>query len=150
MKPLVVLLISFLLFVVCYRVFTGSWEYTWPGNLSMAVMLLFTAIGHFKYSEGMRMMIPEQIPFKLEIVYATGIIECMGAVGLCIPSFRVLTAWLLIVFFVCILPANIYAALKHVDYQQGTLAGPGVAYLWFRVPLQVFFIGWIWYFSLYS
>jgi len=41
-----------------------------------------------------------------------------------------------------LLPANIYAALKHVDYQRGTFEGSGTNYLWFRVPLQVLFILW--------
>jgi hypothetical protein len=46
----------------------------------------------------------------------------------------------LIIFFVVMLPANINAAVKHIDYQKGTTDGSGVNYLWFRVPLQVFFI----------
>lgn len=47
---------------------------------------------------------------------ATGIIEIAAATGLFIPGLSVVTGWLLIVFFILILPANIYAAVKHVDY----------------------------------
>ncbi len=65
-----------------------------------------------------------------------------------LPDMRQLTAWLIILFFIAILPANIQAAIKHVDFQKGTYEGPGAKYLWFRVPLQVFFIAWVWYFSL--
>ena len=70
-------------------------------------------------------------------------IEIAAAIGLFIPSVRIFKAWLLIVFFVFILPANIYAAIKHLDYQKGTFDGSGLTYLWFRVPLQILFIVWV-------
>ena len=53
-----------------------------------------------------------------------------------------MTARLLIVFFIGILPANIYGALKKVNLQTGRLDGHGTSYLWFRVPLQILFIVW--------
>jgi uncharacterized membrane protein len=61
---------------------------------------------------------------------------------LLIPNFKVYAAWILIVFFILILPANIHAALKHIDYQKGTFDGNGLPYLWFRISLQIFFIVW--------
>src|SRR5690606_38325732 len=84
--------------------------------------------------------------FKEETVYLTGVVEIAAAAGLLVPRLRRLTAWLLIVFFILVLPANIYAALEHVDYQNATFDGQGPSYLWFRIPLQLFFIIWI-YFS---
>jgi len=105
-------------------------------------MLVFTAIGHFAFPKGMSMMIPDFIPYKLEMVYVTGIIEIVGAIGLQIPRFRALAAWMLIVFFLLILPANIKAAIEQIDYQKGTYEGPGLVYLWFRVPLQILLIIW--------
>jgi uncharacterized membrane protein len=62
-------------------------------------------------------------------VYLTGIIEIAAAIGLFLPNFRVLTAWLLIVLFILLLPANIYASIKHIDYQKATFDGNGLAYL---------------------
>jgi len=88
------------------------------------------------------MMLPDFIPFKAEVVYLTGIIEIAAAIGLFIPNIRIVTAWLLIVFFILILPANIYAAIKHIDYQKATFDGNGPSYLWFRIPLQILFISW--------
>jgi uncharacterized membrane protein len=108
----------------------------------MSAMLLFTAVGHFAFTKGMAMMLPPFIPYKTEIVYLTGIIEIAAAVGLLIPNLREITAWLLIAFFVLILPANIYAAVKQIDYQKATFEGNGLTYLWFRVPLQILFIIW--------
>jgi uncharacterized membrane protein len=63
---------------------------------------------------------------------------------------RVSAAVFLIFFFVILLPANIYAAMKGVDYQKGSYGGNGLTYLWFRVPLQLLFIAWVAYFGLYT
>lgn len=109
-------------------------------------MLVFTATAHFAFSKGMAMMLPDFIPYKTETVYLTGIIEIAAAVGLFIPNLRIVTGWLLIAFFILILPANIYAAIKNIDYQKGTSDGSGLMYLWFRIPLQILFIAWT-YFS---
>lgn len=148
MKPLWVLLVAFAISLVGVKVFSDEWGYLVAGNMAMAVMLLFTAIGHFAFKKGMAMMLPNFIPLKVQVVLLTGLIEIAAAVGLLIPSLRETTAILLITFFVLILPANIYAALKGVDYQKGTHDGPTASYLWVRVPLQLFFIGWVIFFSL--
>ncbi|PXV62396.1 hypothetical protein CLV62_12085 [Dysgonomonas alginatilytica] len=43
-------------------------------------------------------MLPDFIPCKTEVVYLTGIIEIVAAIGLLIPDFRIIVAWLLIAF----------------------------------------------------
>ncbi len=150
MKPLVVLLITFLLSLLATWLFKNSVDYILSGNVAMCVMLLLTASGHFMFSEGMTMMLPDFIPFKSEIVFLTGVFEICASVALLIPSLRYPISIFLIVFFVCLLPANIQAALKNVDYQNATYNGNGVRYLWFRVPLQLFFIAWVWLFNIKS
>ena len=146
MKPLIVLLVVFVISLIFIRLVKGEYDIRQAGRVAMSAMLLFTAIGHFAFTKGMAMMLPDFIPAKREIVYFTGFIEIAAAIGLFIPSLRQITAWLLIVFFILILPANIYAAMHQVNYQKGTLDGEGLVYLWFRVPLQLLFIIWV-YFS---
>jgi uncharacterized membrane protein len=114
----------------------------------MAIMLLFTSIGHFIYREGMALMVPDAIPAKRTLVYFTGIVEVLFAIGLCIPATRRLAADLLILFFLLILPANINAAQKSVDYQKASYEGKGVGYLWLRIPMQILFILWVAYFGM--
>ncbi len=142
MKPLVILISVFVISFLAHKVFTGNFEFALSGRIALAVMLLFTALGHFLFTKGMSMMLPGFVPFKTAVVYLTGILEIAAAIGLFIPKFRVFTGWFLIVFFIMLLPANIYAAVNHINYQQGTFDGNGPAYLWFRVPLQVLFIVW--------
>ncbi len=142
MKPLIVLLTVFIISFFTVRIVKGEYEFALPARIAMAAMLVFTSIAHFAFTKGMVMMIPGPIPYKTEIVYLTGIIEIIAAAGLLMPAFRVPTAWLLILFFVVLLPGNIYAALKHIDYQKASFDGHGLTYLWFRIPLQLLFIVW--------
>ncbi len=142
MKPLIVLLSVFAISLLSTKIFRGNYEFALSGRIAMSAMLVFTAVGHFVFTKGMTMMLPQFIPYKTEAVYLTGVIEIVAAIGLLIPNFNGLVAWLLIVFFILILPANIYAAIKNVDYQKGTFDGSGLTYLWFRIPLQVVFIVW--------
>jgi uncharacterized membrane protein len=142
MKPLIVLIVSFLLALITIKLLGHGYDYPLSGRIAMSVMLLFTSIAHFAFTNGMVMMMPGFVPYKKELVYFTGIIEILAAIGLQIPRLQVTTAWLLIAFFVLLLPANINAAIQRVDYQKGTLTGNGINYLWFRVPLQVLFIAW--------
>ena len=145
MKPLIVLLISFAIALLAIKLITGQFDLALSARIAMAVMLVFTAIAHFAFTKGMIMMIPDLIPFKKGMVYFTGVIEIAAAAGLLIPGLQVLTGWLLILFFLLLLPANINAAIRHIDYQKGTFEGPGAKYLWFRVPLQILFILWTYF-----
>jgi len=142
MKPLIVLLSVFAISLLATKIVQGNYKLALSGRIAMSVMLVFTALAHFVFTKGMAMMLPDFVPYKTATVYLTGIIEIIAAIGLFIPKFRVITAWLLIAFFILILPANIYAAIKNIDYQKGTFDGSGLAYLWFRIPLQILFIGW--------
>jgi uncharacterized membrane protein len=142
MKPLIVLLAVFLISLFAVKTLRGEYEFALPGRIAMSAMLAFTSIAHFAFTKGMSMMLPDFIPCKTEIIYLTGVVEIAAAIGLLVPAFSVSAAWLLIVFFIALLPANIYAAIKHIDYQKGTLTGNGLNYLWFRIPLQVLFIVW--------
>jgi len=145
MKPFIVLLGAFALSALTLFLIYGHSDIALSGRISMSVMLGFTALGHFLYSKGMTMMVPGPIPFKRQIVFLTGILEIVLAITLQISALQRITGWVIIIFFIVMLPANIYAAFNHVNYQKATLEGPGLNYLWFRVPLQIIFILWTYY-----
>ncbi|UOQ71801.1 DoxX family protein [Hymenobacter cellulosilyticus] len=112
-------------------------------------MLLFTGAGHFAFTKGMMLMLPDFVPARKAVVWLTGGLEIAAAIGLLVPSLRPTTGELLIWFFVLVLPANIHAARTWLNYETGTDDGYGPVYLWFRIPLQLFFIDWVWYFAVY-
>ncbi|MDO6812130.1 DoxX family protein [Tenacibaculum soleae] len=142
MKPLTVLLLTFVVVLFVIKFTQKEHNFTLSARIAIATMLLFTAIGHFIFTKGMSMMIPSFIPYKINIIYLTGIFEILLAVGLLIPKFQIISGWLLIIFLVLMLPANIYASLNKINYQKGTFDGNGLSYLWFRIPLQILFIIW--------
>jgi uncharacterized membrane protein len=148
MKPLVVLVISFLLSLVIIELIAKQWNFILAGNIAMCIMLCFTSIGHFAFTKGMQMMMPQFIPFKKELVYITGGIEVVAGISLLFSQFRYAASIFLIIFFILLLPANINAAIRHIDYEKADFNGSGVNYLWFRIPLQILFIAWVWYFGI--
>lgn len=141
--PEIVLISVFIISLFVIKLVRGNYQFALPGRIAMAAMLLLTASAHFGFDKGMALMIPDFIPYKLELVYLTGVIEAAAAIGLLIPKYQRKTAWFLVAFFILLLPFNIYACLNQVNIETATFNGDGVNYLWFRIPLQAFFIGWI-------
>lgn len=142
MKPLLVLIGVFVLSLIGTKIFKSEIDYKLAGKIALSVMLLFTSLGHFMFTGGMSKMLPDFLPFRVHLIYATGFIEIAAAIGIFVPSLRYITGILLIVFFILVLPTNIYAAIKHLNYETGNFDGKGIVYLWFRVPFQVFLICW--------
>lgn len=146
MAPLVILLGTFgLLYLLDRFVVAGRIGLSMAGRAAMVVMLLATGVSHFTNTEQMVAMMPDFVPAKRELVYLTGICELAGVVGLVWNKTAHLTSILLIVFFVLVLPANIAGSLKSVNFG-GMEYGP--LYLLLRVPMQVFFIWWVWWFGI--
>ena len=139
----ITLLSVFVLSLFITKLIRKEYKFALSARIAMSAMLMLTAMGHFMFTKGMTMMMPAFIPLKTELVYFTGFVEIAAAIGLQLPKFRVLTGWMLIVFFIFILPVNIYAAIHQVDMETATFNGDGLHYLWYRVPLQLFFIGWV-------
>jgi uncharacterized membrane protein len=110
--------------------------------VGLSLFFAFTALGHFVRTEGMAAMLPPSAPYRVELIYLTGVFELMGAVGVWAPRLRRLTGLCLILMLVCVLPANVYAALHRVEFG-GHSAGP--AYLFARVPFQMFVIWWVYF-----
>ncbi|NVN17081.1 hypothetical protein GUA46_01900 [Muricauda sp. HICW] len=148
MKPLVVLIGTFIVSTLILKVFKRNLDLQLAGRIAMSCMLVFTAIGHFAFIGGMETIVPSFIPFKKAVVLITGFMEVLFAIGFLLPKYQKQTACLLIVFFILILPANIKAALEEINYQTGEMNGPGIDYLWFRVPLQFFFMLWVYFASI--
>jgi uncharacterized membrane protein len=116
---------------------------TWQDSSrdALAVMFVFTASAHFnKMKHDLARMIPVYFPQPLLIVYITGGLELLGAAGLMLPQFRRLAGICLIALLIGMFVANINAAQKGV-----TLRGKPPTPLWLRAPMQILFIGLLWW-----
>lgn len=145
MAPLIILLTTFFaVYLVNRTLLSGRLNTGLIARIALSMMLLATGISHFTSTDVMVEMMPDVMPLKREMVYFTGICELAAAVGLLFDRTARLAAVMLIIFFLAILPANIIGSLKQI--QLGGMEN-GPLYLLFRIPLQVFFIWWAWYFG---
>ncbi|CAM3481716.1 DoxX family protein [Elizabethkingia occulta] len=150
MKLLSILFSVFIIALLGTKIIQGEWNWTFSGNLGMAVFIIFTGFSHFKFQKGMALMIPDFIPYKMFWVYFTGVLEIAAGIGLMLPQLRELTAILLIVFYVVVFIANINSSKKRINIFKANYTGPGMAYLYKeRIPMQIILIAWTWYFGIY-
>jgi uncharacterized membrane protein len=133
MTTLAVLLVSYVILAL-FKVEKGS-----RGRFSLALLLIFTGTAHFYKTKEIGMMLPDFVSYKSDIIYMTGVLELLGALGILIPRVRRFAGICLILMFVGFLPANVHAAFKYIEFG-GHAYGP--KYLLFRIPLQLFFIWW--------
>lgn len=111
-------------------------------RVGLSLFFAFTAAGHFVMTEEMAEMLPPTVPYRVGLIYLTGVFELMGAAGVWVPRLRRVAGLCLILLLIGVLPANVYSAFKRVEFG-GHGAGP--AYLIARVPFQLFVIWWTYY-----
>ena len=108
---------------------------------AMVVMFVVTATAHFnKMKHDLARMIPPYFPRSLLIVHVTGVLELLGAAGLLLPEFRRPAGICLIALLIGMFIPNVNAAQRGV-----TLRGKPPTPLWLRTPMQVLFIGLLWW-----
>jgi uncharacterized membrane protein len=119
----------------------SSWKET--GRIALVIMFLFTGTSHFtsmKYD--FAAMIPDPLPDGLWVIYLTGVFEIAGAIGLLIPQTRKLAGICLVLLLVAMFSANVNAALNEIP-----LSGQDPTPLWLRTPIQLLYIGMVWWTS---
>jgi uncharacterized membrane protein len=108
---------------------------------ALAVMFLFTSLAHFtKMKHDLVRMVPSVFPRPLLVIYVTGVLEFLGAVGLLLPNFRAPAAFCLMVLLIAMFTANVKAARDRL-----VLRGKPATALWVRAPMQLLFIGLLWW-----
>ena len=100
----------------------------------MGVMYVFIGIKHFTDPQYFLDIVPPQLPFKLFLVYLTGLIEVVGGAAILAPKTRKAGAYLLIFLLVSVFPANIYL---YVSETPQSLLGISEADALIRMPFQI-------------
>jgi uncharacterized membrane protein len=109
--------------------------------LGMALLFLFAASGHFLITDAVAQMLPSAFPWRIGVIYLTGVVELVVAIGFLIPAARLIAAFAAVSLLIIFFPANVYAAFQRVPIG-GHEWGP--EYLLLRGPVQLILIAWIW------
>ena len=100
----------------------------------MSIMYIFIGIRHFTDPQYFLDIVPPQLPFKLFLVYFTGLIEVVGGVAILAPKTRKAGAYLLILLLVSVFPANIYLYISETPQN---LLGISKMDALIRMPFQI-------------
>ncbi len=116
----------------------AGWQVS--GRYALAAMFAFTGIAHFTGTRhDMALMVPRVFPRPMLMVFLTGVCELLGAIGLLTPLAPVASIGLM-VLLLALFPANIQAARQGL-----TIRGRQATPLWLRAPMQVLFLGLLWW-----
>jgi uncharacterized membrane protein len=97
----------------------------------------FVAAGtlHFVKTDAYAAIVPDALPRKREIVYASGVAEIAGGLGVLAARTSRGAAWWLIATLVAVFPANVNMAVNADRFRR--VPEP---LLWLRLPLQAGFV----------
>jgi uncharacterized membrane protein len=110
------------------------------GRVGITLFLLMTASAHFLRPDQLAIMLPEWVPERIALVYATGVLEIALAIAVWIRPWVQIVGVGIAIMLLLFLPANIYAAWNSLPFGGNELGPP---YLLVRVPYQFFVIGWV-------
>jgi uncharacterized membrane protein len=98
-----------------------------------ALSFVWVGISHFTHPETFLAIMPDYIPWHLELVYLSGAFEIAGGLGMLYAPTRRWAGYGLLALLVAVYPANIYMLTEEIY-----LAGmPHEKWLlWLRMPLQ--------------
>jgi uncharacterized membrane protein len=110
-------------------------------RLRAIIVAIFGGAGvlHFTHESFYTPTVPDALPNPKQIVYASGVAELMGAIGVLIPRTRRLAGKGLLALLVAVFPANINMAVNSDRFKQFPMWG-----LWARLPLQFVLMRWVW------
>ncbi len=97
-----------------------------------------TGVLHFVIPRTYEAIVPDYLPARRALVYASGVAEIAGGAGVLHPRTRRAASWWSIATLVAVFPANVHMALHPDDYE----VPGGAAALWLRLPCQALFIAW--------
>ncbi len=112
-------------------------------RLAATCMFVFIGVMHFVKPRSLTYMIDNFLPFAKQLIYLTGALEIILAIGLLFPATQQLSAWGLIGLLVLMFPANINVAVNQLPSPGGLPAKPW--YVWSRLAFQPLYLAWLWW-----
>jgi uncharacterized membrane protein len=108
-------------------------------HIRLGGFFLFAGLMHFVKPRPYVAIVPDALPRKREIVFASGVAEMAGGAGVLVPATRRVAGWWLIATLLAIFPANVNMAVNSERFR----AVPEPL-LWVRLPVQALLIRWVW------
>ncbi len=109
--------------------------------LALALMFVVAGALHFTSPDFYVSIMPPYLPFHLELVYLSGVLEILGGLGLLLAPIRRVTGYALIALLAVVYLTNIHMAMNPGDFAH--MASRWALYL--RLPVQFVFVAWVWW-----
>jgi uncharacterized membrane protein len=103
-------------------------------------VFIFAGAMHFVIPKVYKRIVPPYLPAPEALVYASGVAEIAGGVGLMIPATRQRAGWWLLATLAGVFPANLHMALHPEQFPD--VPGGEKAFK-ARLPFQLVFAGWV-------
>ncbi len=84
------------------------------GRVVLAIAYFIVGVLHLRETNGFAAIVPDWVPAPRAVVIATGCCELLGSLALLTPRLRRLAGIMLALYAVCVFPANINQAVKHI------------------------------------
>lgn len=99
---------------------------------------ILAGLMHFVIPRSYEAIVPDWLPARRELVYASGVAEIAGGAGVLHPRTRRLASWWSVATLGAVFPANLHMALHPERYR----VPGGRLSLWLRLPVQALFVTW--------
>ncbi len=133
-----------LFLVVLFVAYAVLWPFTrrsmtvrsrWRSALAIGMSV--AGVAHFVTPLPFIQHLPDVIPMREAVIYASGTVEiALGLVLLGVSRWRPITGLVLAAYLVAVFPGNLYVAVAGVAVD----GQPGGIYPWLRLPFQALFI----------
>ena len=115
-------------------------DLTWPRVL-LAAFFTVAGVMHFVKPELYAAIVPPWLPNAPLLVALSGAFEILGGLGVLPPRTRRVAGWGLIALLIAVFPANVQMLRLAYVFNASAL---WKAALWFRLPLQLPVLWWVW------
>ena len=110
----------------------------------LAIAMVVIGAIHFTNPEPFVKIVPDYLPDHLVLVYLSGFFEVLGGAGLLVPQVSHTAAWVLVILYIAVFPANLYQALNNIPVAALPHDPP---LIWLRFPFQALLVAWAWWFT---
>ncbi len=105
---------------------------------ALSLLLFTTGMTHLIAPQVFINVMPLSIPFPVEIIYLSGVLEIVLALGLLFKNTQNISAQAAALYFIILIPIHVYVALNGIE-----IFGISNKFvLWLRTLFQLFFIFW--------